>query len=133
MEELVVWAILNGIIGAGIGLVGMKKGYSWWAYFLCSILFSFMLVALVSMFLPDRSKLRQCPHCQSWVPKKASVCAKCTRELGAAPGSPRRASGMAARAFPCPFCAVIIDDPEAKPNALLACPACEKQVRVPTR
>jgi hypothetical protein len=72
---ILVLSLVFGLIGS---VVGQRKDASFAGFVLGALFGPFgILFALLS-----RGNLRQCPHCQSWVSKKASVCRHCHSQIG---------------------------------------------------
>ena len=84
-------ALVLGLLPAA---VAHSKGHpfiTWWIF--GTVLFLVALPIAVVM-RPNEDAQRECPACLSWIPRRATACAKCTRDVPAlAPagsGRPRR-------------------------------------------
>jgi hypothetical protein len=71
-----------------------NKGRSFWGYWFFALAFFVpaLIVALLVQPAVDASILRTCPHCYSQIPRAATVCSQCRRDVPPAPPIPRAAS-----------------------------------------
>lgn len=80
--ELLLLAAVLGLVPA---FVAQAKGHpfvTWWIF--GAVLFIVALpIALVMK--PNEDARRQCPACLSWIPREATACSKCTRDVEPVP------------------------------------------------
>jgi len=125
--------------------VADNKGRSFWGYWFFALAFFFpaLIVALLIQPAVDASTMRSCPHCLSQIPRAATVCSHCRRDVSALPrlraASPRSvgkletvlgmgsgnrrctnprcdAAGLRSNLEKCSVCGeLLVDDPAAPP------------------
>lgn len=118
MFVIALWMVLWGAFG---GLVGRRHVCGEiWGGILAALLGPFGLLAVA---LCPMRKGWQCPFCKSFLPKGASVCAKCGREVPTAKGSGRRRP-VATGTVPCPNCRRPLRWASIRVNSTNRCPHC---------
>lgn len=84
-----IGGLVSGVVGVAIG--NWRKQPPLGA-FLVSFLLGPIGWLFVAVSTPDRKRFRDCPACMSPVPREATACAHCGRDLPPAP-APQRSSG----------------------------------------
>jgi hypothetical protein len=89
LAVIVVWLVAAFIPA----FIADNKGRSFWGYWFFALAFFVpaLIVALLVQPAVDASTLRTCPHCYSQIPRAATVCSQCRRDVPALP-RPRAAS-----------------------------------------
>lgn len=91
---IIVLAALIGLIPAAIA---KGKGHSFGEWWLFGALLFIVALPMALVLKPNADEYRQCPHCLSQVPVRATVCARCSRDIRPAvaplPKSPPTAKG----------------------------------------
>jgi hypothetical protein len=121
VAPLVVVAALLGLIP---GFIASSKGYSflgWWLF--GALIWIVALPMAIMLRREDAPGMRPCPHCRSAIPRLASVCANCTREVTPVPAS--------LRIVECPNCHA--GDAIAKGATAWTCASCDSGWTVATR
>lgn len=63
------------------GTIAQEKGYSYWAWTVRAMLLMIVALPVALCMKPSDTVSRLCPHCQSRVPRAATVCARCSRDM----------------------------------------------------
>jgi hypothetical protein len=95
MSGALLAVILVWLVGAFIpAFIADNKGRSFWGYWFFALAFFVpaLIVALLLQPAVDASTLRTCPHCYSQIPRAATVCSQCRRDVPPLPRTPRAAS-----------------------------------------
>jgi ribosomal protein L40E len=76
--SILIGAVLLGLIPA---FIAHQKGHSFWTWWLGGSLLFILALPMAIMEKPSASKFQICPHCQTVIPKLATVCPRCTRDI----------------------------------------------------
>jgi hypothetical protein len=151
MSGALLAVIVGWLVAAFIpAFIADNKGRSFWGYWFFALAFFVpaLIVALLVQPAVDASTLRTCPHCYSQIPRAATVCSQCRRDVPALPRpravSPRSvgklepvlgmesgnrrctnprcdAAGLRTSLAECSVCGeLLVDAPAAVPSPLLS-------------
>lgn len=94
--EIPAWYFLAIPVGAVVvGSIAHMKGHNGFMWAIAGAVFGIFALAVIAFAPADRSELRrreiservsrECPHCKDAIPRTASVCRSCGRDVAPVP------------------------------------------------